>query len=137
MGVNRRQTFTLISPTCARVVTHSWDAQAAPAQGKVWHVDQGAKQGGDGKTRSGAFQSLQDALAAAAGNEIWVTRGTYFPHSDDATQSFTLKADVGVYSGFAGGEAAQRRGRIHHDHPPLPVRRELAIRFIECGAGRQ
>lgn len=108
MGVNRRQTLTLISAMCTGVVTRSWGAQAAPTQGKIWHVDQSAKQGGDGKTWSTAFQSLQEALAAAStGDEIWVARGTYYPHSDDATQSFTLKADVAIYGGFAGGEAAR------------------------------
>ena len=65
---------------------------------------------GDGVTSwATAKQTLGAALSqAASGDEIWVVAGTYKPTtSTDQTISFVLKAGVGVYGGFAGGETTR------------------------------
>ena len=50
---------------------------------------------------------LQAALAAStkAGNQVWIAAGTYKPHADDRTATFTIPEGVLVYGGFAGNEA--------------------------------
>jgi len=52
---------------------------------------------------------LQIALAhAGAGDEIWITAGTYMPtNGTDRTISFQLQDDVNLYGGFAGTESAR------------------------------
>ncbi len=61
----------------------------------------------DGSSWANAFSDLQDAIAAsnATLNEIWVAQGTYYPTAGtDRTQTFQLKASVGVYGGFDATE---------------------------------
>ena len=50
---------------------------------------------------------LQAAIAAStkAGNQVWIAAGTYKPHADDRTATFTIPEGVLVYGGFAGNEA--------------------------------
>lgn len=95
--------FALLVATAAPCI-----AQAAP--GKIWYVNRDSKAAGDGTAWTSALQSLQDALAAASkGDEIWVARGTYHPHTTDADKSFVLKEDVAVYGGFSGTETARQQ----------------------------
>ena len=68
----------------------------------------------DGCNWGTAFSKLQDALtASAAGDEIWVVAGTYYPDegltqiNDDRSSTFQLKNGVAVYGGFNGTETAR------------------------------
>lgn len=79
----------------------------------VLYVDHAAA----GATHNGlswetAYLTLQDALAvAAAGQEIWVAAGTYYPDegtgtvNNSSSASFALKNGVALYGGFSGTEA--------------------------------
>jgi len=85
-----------------------------PGPARIVYVSAGNSSGPwNGATWASAFQSLQDALAAAPGQrlEIWVAEGTYRP-SDmrDPAASFVLREGVELYGGFAGTETkrAQR-----------------------------
>ncbi len=90
-------------------------AVAAPgALAETWFVDIAVLKPGDGRSWSGAFQFLQDALHEpdlAAGDEIHVAAGTYLPDrfagdqngSGDLTESFDLRPGVAVYGGFPPG----------------------------------
>ena len=51
--------------------------------------------------------TLQAALAASTtpGDQVWIAQGTYKPHADDRTATFSVPAGVLVYGGFAGTEA--------------------------------
>jgi uncharacterized repeat protein (TIGR01451 family) len=78
----------------------------------VIYVDADASGDASGTDWTHAYTNVQDALAAArGGDEIWVAEGVYYPDEGagqidgnrDAT--FTLKAGVALYGGFAGGEA--------------------------------
>jgi predicted outer membrane repeat protein len=84
------------------------DSQAA--SGKIWYVNHESKAAGDGRSWNRAFQSLQEALSASSkGDEIWVARGTYYPHATDPTKSFILKEDVAIYGGFSGRETERQQ----------------------------
>ena len=88
---------------------------AAPgALAETWFVDAAVSKPGDGRSWSGAFQFLQDALHEpdlAAGDEIRVAAGTYLPDrfagaqngTGDLTESFDLRPGVAVYGGFPPG----------------------------------
>jgi hypothetical protein len=81
--MNRR---TVFSVAIAALVARSWVAEAAAARGRIWYVKQPGGASGDGTTWAKAFQSLQQALAAASkGDEIWIARGA--PDVSDATKS--------------------------------------------------
>ncbi|MDA0990721.1 MAG: DUF1565 domain-containing protein, partial [Verrucomicrobia bacterium] len=76
----------------------------------------GAGGAASGASWADAHTNLQSALAAAvAGDELWVAAGVYRPTSS-ATNSFLLKADVGLYGGFTGAETSisQRNWRVTH-----------------------
>lgn len=87
-----------------------WAGLAGPAvQAAILRVDADAAEGGDGRTWTGAYKYLRDALAAArAGDEIWVAAGVYRPdEGSGATRgnrsaTFALKNGVAVYGGFQG-----------------------------------
>jgi len=92
------------------------------AHGKVILVNGAMPAGGDGTSWPGAYRYLQDALAqTVAGDEVWVAEGTYYPDDGaavtkgDRTATFTLKQDVKLYGGFAGGETivTQRNPTLH------------------------
>ncbi len=74
---------------------------------QIWHVNAAAPAGGDGTSWATAFTDIQPALAAAAaGDEIWVAAGTYYPGTARA-DTFALKAEVGLFGGFAGTETSR------------------------------
>jgi hypothetical protein len=82
------------------------------AAGNVIHVKWDATGANDGTSWADAHVYLQDALAAAGnGDELWVAAGTYRPDQGsgqlpgDRAASFTLKAGVALYGGFAGTES--------------------------------
>ena len=63
----------------------------------------------DGSSWFTAFDDLQDALAAAAGDptitEIWIATGTYLPSSNGVqSAAFDLQDGLALYGGFAGTE---------------------------------
>jgi len=79
----------------------------------VIFVDTDAGGDDDGTSWTDAFADLQDALAAATGNdEIWIADGTYTPtDGTDRSVSFTVTGardgaqdGLEIYGGFAGGE---------------------------------
>ena len=76
------QTITVSAPTIRRVTT-TGDA------------------GNDGSNWTNAM-TLQAALMAStmAGDQVWIAAGTYKPHADDRTATFTIPAGVLVYGGF-------------------------------------
>jgi len=100
-------------------------ASAAPAAacgGGVICVDADATGAATGLSWTTAYTNVQDALAAAvSGNEIWVAEGVYYPdegveQTDNAlTSTFTLRAGVALYGGFAATETlrTQRDWEAH------------------------
>jgi hypothetical protein len=76
---------------------------AAAQAATVYHVKPSATGSGDGSNWDNAT-SLQGALgSASAGDEIWVSTGTYLPGTA-VTESFQLVPGVAVYGGFAATE---------------------------------
>ena len=71
-------------------------------------TEAGAATGTDGSNWTTEAMSLQAALAAAIvpGDQVWIAQGTYKPHADDRTATFTIPEGVLVYGGFEGDEAA-------------------------------
>ena len=77
------------------------------ARADVIFVDVDAAGADNGTTWDDAFNDLQDGLAAAAaGDEIWVAKGTYAPSGPggDREATFQLISGVGLYGGFVGDE---------------------------------
>ncbi len=91
----------------AAILGAVWVSAAARAD-TVWFVRASAGPGGDGLSFATAFSTLDEALvAAASGDEIRVAAGTYVPSvPGDRTSTFTLKAGVRVFGGFAGDNDA-------------------------------
>ena len=87
-------------------------ALTSPAlQAEVIYVDAGATGQGDGTSWEDAFTDLQLALdaAPAAGDQIWVATGVYYPSAEvggtgQRYACFSLENGVALYGGFAGGE---------------------------------
>ena len=80
--------------------------------GAILYVDTEAPEGGDGRSWSSAFQSLQNALTAASDSggmiqEIRVAAGTYRPPHTEHTPSRILKATFRLINGVTlkGGYA--------------------------------
>lgn len=70
---------------------------------------------GNGLSWATAFKDLQHAIhQAAAGDEVWVAKGTYLPTeylpgatgSNPRDKSFFLNKNIKIYGGFNGNEAA-------------------------------
>ena len=60
---------------------------------------------GDGSTWAAAM-NLQAALAASDSlDQVWIAAGTYKPHADDRSATFSVSEGVLVYGGFVGDEA--------------------------------
>ncbi len=61
---------------------------------------------GDGTSWETATGSLQEALATATkGDEVWVSKGVYFPTKENNRKiSFIIKDGVALYGSFAGSE---------------------------------
>ena len=77
------------------------------AYARVWYISASAVGANLGTSWVDAFLDLQDALAVAdAGDEIWVTAGTYRPDrgTGDRSMSFDLVCGARMYGGFAGWE---------------------------------
>ena len=80
------------------------------------YVDRGAPAGGDGSTWASALVSLQDAITLAADpavdDEIWVSRGAYYPDegagqvANHVDSTFNLPPGLRIYGGFAGDEVS-------------------------------
>ncbi len=91
------------------------------AFGRIIRVNP-ASTGGDGSSWPAAMVSLRAALEAAAeGDEIWATAGTFLPYAgspsdpDAKGASFVLKKGVAVYGGFVGTETErQQRSFLRH-----------------------
>jgi hypothetical protein len=80
----------------------------APQPGAVWYVDS-ASAGGDGKSWSTAFATLQAALTNSLlrpGHQIWIAKGTHTPAASggNRTTYFYLMNGVALYGGFHGTE---------------------------------
>jgi len=82
--------------------------------GGVIYVDANASDGGNGSSWALAYTHVQDALLySSSGDEIWVADGEYYPDYGDSVfegdryESFTLKANVALYGGFAGTETSR------------------------------
>ncbi len=87
-----------------------------PAQNR-FYVNHAATGANNGQTWADAFIDLQGALTISqAGDEIWVSEGTYYPTSGtDRSISFEPKSGVQLYGGFSGNETtlSQRDWSAH------------------------
>ena len=86
---------------------------------QIFYVDGGVGSSGDGKSWAGAFQTVQEAVAASvaisANNsaEIWVKAGTYAVASTSVP--LPMSWQVQLYGGFAGTETSRgQRDWVHH-----------------------
>jgi Right handed beta helix region len=102
------------------MLSHAWlwcacavVACAAESVAAVRYVNAGLTTGSNtGTSWANAYRGptgLATALnAALANDEIWVAAGTYIPAvAGNRAATFTLKANVDLYGGFAGGESAR------------------------------
>jgi hypothetical protein len=73
---------------------------------EIFYVNTAATGTNDGKSWTNAFTNLQSAFSIAVldADEIWIAKGNYAPHTTDRTKSFTTKAAIKLYGGFAGTE---------------------------------
>ncbi len=88
-------------------------AQASAAT--IVYVNASASGANNGTSWANAYKDLQSALAASAsGEQIWVAKGTYKPGALRA-MTFSLRASVAIYGGFAGGETllSQRKPNLN------------------------
>jgi parallel beta-helix repeat protein len=80
------------------------------ATASIWYVRADALAGGDGTTWASAFQTIQPAVDAAAGDtesEVWVAAGTYFGGSDPLHGALLILEGVALYGGFSGTEVSR------------------------------
>ena len=77
-----------------------------PLPSLIFHVTATATGTGLGADWASAI-TLRRALANSSINDqIWIAAGTYKPHANDRTATFTIPPGVSVYGGFLGTEAA-------------------------------
>ncbi len=86
---------------------------------QVYYVKPGASGTGASWATAGDLQTIINA--AAAGSQVWVAAGTYYPNAYPSGSSgyastrdyaFTLKTGVAVYGGFAGTETLQSQRNV-------------------------
>ena len=87
------------------------NATRANSTNKVIFVDAGFQGSSPtGESWLSAYPSLQDAIDAAAKNnigEIWIRRGTYIPQKTGRKHGFNLPAGISLYGGFRGDETSR------------------------------
>jgi predicted outer membrane repeat protein len=73
---------------------------------KTIYVKTDAKGDKNGTTWSMAYSDIQNAIKnAKQGDEIWVSKGIYYPTTgNDKSSSFKLKEKISLYGGFNGTE---------------------------------
>ncbi len=76
-----------------------------PDANNIVYVNSNADGTGDGSSWAYATTQLQAAINSlpAGGGQVWVAKGTYQPAGGS---SFTMRKDVAIYGGFAGGETS-------------------------------
>ncbi|MHB1134208.1 MAG: beta strand repeat-containing protein [Chloroflexota bacterium] len=87
---------------------YEFQGSTSVSSGRLY-VDKDATGSNNGSSWANAFTELSAALAVAnpgtGTTEIWVANGTYKPtNTADRNAAFTLKNNIKVYGGFAGGE---------------------------------
>lgn len=98
----KRTPWLLLYCLAAFLITGAVPAGACPDG--IIRVKPGNPQTEDGCSWVTAFNTVQEAIAAAqAGDRIWVAAGTYVP-GDDRGDSFAIPDGVRVYGGLAGDE---------------------------------
>jgi parallel beta-helix repeat protein len=82
----------------------------------------------DGLSWATAKQKVQTGLnAATAGDQVWVAAGTY-------VENITLKADVALYGGFAGGETERQQRDWRTNRTILDGNRAGSVVTVPAGA---
>jgi hypothetical protein len=105
-GINSANTNTTDIAGNPRIKYVTIDMGAYENQGPAvirWYVDSASTAGiKNGMNWANAFTTFQQATAvASSGDSIWVAKGTYQP---PVNTSFSMKAGVAIYGGFAGSE---------------------------------
>lgn len=74
----------------------------------IRYVKPAAKGAGNGSSWANASGNLQAMInGRAATDQVWIAAGTYKPTTGtDRTISFSMKAGVNIYGGFAGSETS-------------------------------
>lgn len=97
-----------IKEQCA-TSTSGWSAPKSFSTERPYgrlYVNQNATGTSDGLSWANAFTNLQSALTEViAGEEIWISSGTYTPHASNRGIYFVInKEDLKLYGGFDGTE---------------------------------
>ncbi|WP_395262471.1 hypothetical protein [Halalkalibaculum sp. DA3122] len=108
-------TFSGNSPDGFKTRTDAGDAVITRDPAEIIYVDADAAGASDGTSWTDAYNSLQNALVDATGNDqIWIAEGTYYPDEGDnvtdgdETASFTITGNqdgLKIYGGFDGTES--------------------------------
>lgn len=111
---------------------------SAVAEAKIIYVNGALAGAGNGASWTTAYKDLQKALAAsAAGDSIYVARGTYYPDEQsyaggDREISFVLKG-VKLYGGFVGNETSPSQRTAYSGVGPAGAGLDLANVTILSG----